>query len=108
MPGSPDALRGTLDLLVLKALARDSQHGWGIGQYVQACSSGLIEVNQGSLYPALQRLEYAGHITGSWGVSDHGRRARFYRITAAGKKALVTETEAWNRFARGVGLVLAT
>jgi PadR family transcriptional regulator PadR len=101
-----DALRGTVDLLALKALALEPMHGWGIGQRIQQMSRGELEVNQGSLYPALQRLEHHGLITSDWGVSESGRRARYYRSTAAGRRALGDEMESWRRFAAAIDLVL--
>ena len=101
-----DALRGTVDLLALKALALAPMHGWGIGQRIQQISSGVLEVNQGSLYPALQRLEHRGLITSDWDISENGRRARYYRLTAAGRRALNEETESWRRFAAAVELAL--
>ena len=103
-----DALRGSLELLVLKTLTLAPQHGWGIGQRIQQISGGELEVNQGSLYPALQRLEHKGLITSSWGTTESGRRARYYRITAAGRRALGEETESWRRFTSAVETVLGT
>ena len=103
-----DALRGSIELLVLKTLTLAPQHGWGIGQRIQQISGGELEVNQGSLYPALQRLEHKGLITSSWGTTESGRRARFYRITATGRRALGDETESWRRFASAVETVLGT
>ena len=88
---SIDALRGSLDLLVLKTLSLAPMHGWGISQRVQQISRGVLEVNQGSLYPALQRMEKAGLITSAWGVTDNNRQARYYRITASGRRALGAE-----------------
>jgi len=103
-----DALRGSLDLLVLKTLSLETTHGWGIGQRIQQISDGVLEVNQGSLYPALQRLEKEGLITSEWRVSDNGRRARFYQLTASGYRALGTEIESWRRFTTGLEAVLRT
>jgi PadR family transcriptional regulator, regulatory protein PadR len=103
-----DVLRGSLDLLVLKTLSLAPQHGWGISQHVQQLSEGVLEVNQGSLYPALQRLEKAGLITSDWGTTDNNRRARYYRLTAAGRRALGAELESWRRFAAGLEAVLRT
>ena len=105
---NPDALRGTVDLLALKALLAQPTHGWGIGQRIQDLSGGQLAVNQGSLYPALQRLEYRGLVTSAWDVSENGRRARYYRITAAGRRALGEEVESWRRFASAVELVIAS
>jgi PadR family transcriptional regulator PadR len=103
-----DALRGSLDLLVLKTLSLQPTHGWGISQRIQQLSQGMLEVNQGSLYPALQRLEKDGLITSEWGTTDNNRRARYYSITAAGKRALNEERESWTRFAAGLDAVLRT
>ena len=103
-----DALRGSLDLLVLKTLSLQPMHGWGISQRIQQISSGVLEVNQGSLYPALQRLEKDGLITSEWGTTDNNRRARYYSITAAGRRALGVELESWRRFAAGLETVLRT
>ncbi|MDF1503689.1 PadR family transcriptional regulator [Roseisolibacter sp. H3M3-2] len=103
-----DALRGSLDLLVLKTLSLQPMHGWGIAQRVQQISDGALEVNQGSLYPALQRLEQAGLVASEWGTTDHNRRARYYSLTAAGRRALGAEVESWRRFAAGLEAVLRT
>jgi len=103
-----DALRGSLDLLVLKTLSLETTHGWGIGQRIQQISDGVLEVNQGSLYPALQRLEKEGLITSEWRVSANSRRARFYELTASGHRALGTEIESWRRFTAGLEAVLRT
>ena len=101
-----DALRGSLDLLVLRTLSLTAMHGWGISQRIQQISKGVLEVNQGSLYPALQRLEKSGLIDSDWGTTDNNRRARFYRITAAGRRALGQELESWRRFSVGLEAVL--
>jgi PadR family transcriptional regulator, regulatory protein PadR len=103
-----DALRGSLDLLVLKTLSLQTMHGWGISQRIEQVSKGALEVNQGSLYPALQRLEKDGLITSDWGTTDNNRKARYYRITAAGRRALGEEQESWKRFAAGLDAVLRT
>jgi transcriptional regulator len=103
-----DALRGSLDLLVLKTLSLAPMHGWGISLRIRQISDGVLEVNQGSLYPALQRLETDGLITSDWGTTDNNRRARYYRLTAAGRRALGTEVESWRRFAAGLESVLRT
>jgi PadR family transcriptional regulator PadR len=103
-----DALRGSLDLLILKTLSLEAEHGWGISQRVQQMSSGEFAMNQGSLYPALQRLEKSGLITSEWGVTDNNRQARFYRITAAGRRALGKEVESWKKFAATIEAVLRT
>jgi PadR family transcriptional regulator, regulatory protein PadR len=108
VPPTPqsDALRGTIDLLVLKALTLSAMHGWGIGQRIGQLSEGALEVNQGSLYPALQRLEHSGLIESDWGVSENNRRARYYQLTAAGRRALGEEMESWRRFAAVIDVVL--
>jgi PadR family transcriptional regulator, regulatory protein PadR len=103
-----DALRGSVELLVLKALSLAPQHGWGIGQRIQQISGGALAVNQGSLYPALQRLEHRGWIRSQWGTTENNRRARYYELTAAGRRALGEEAESWRRFAAAMELVLRT
>ena len=103
-----DALRGSLDLLVLKTLSLSPMHGWGISQRLQQISGGELEVNQGSLYPALQRLEKDGLITSAWGVTDNNRQARYYRLTPAGRKALGSELASWKRFSAALDAVLRT
>src|SRR5918997_2161675 len=110
MPPRPqtDALRGSLDLLILKTLSLAPMHGWGISQRVQQISEGVLEMNQGSLYPALQRLEKEGLVTSDWGTTDNNRRARYYRLTAAGRRELGAELESWRRFAAGLDAVLRT
>ena len=108
MPSRPpsDVMRGSLDLLVLKTLSLEPMHGWGISQRVQQISEGILEINQGSLYPALQRLEKDGLITSEWGTTGNNRQARYYRLTAAGRRALGDEMESWRRFAAGLEAVL--
>lgn len=101
-----DALRGSLDLLIFKTLSLAPMHGWGISQRVQQISNGVLEVNQGSLYPALQRLEKDGLVTSDWDTTDNNRRARYYRLTATGRRALGVELESWRRFATGLDAVL--
>lgn len=101
-----DALWGTLDLLILKTLSLETMHGWGISQRVRQMSTGLLEVNQGSLYPALQRLEKEGLIKSEWGKTDNNRRARYYRVTAAGRRALNNELANWRRVSAGLEAVL--
>ena len=103
-----DVLRGSLDLLVFKTLSLVPMHGWGISQRIQQMSKGILEVNQGSLYPALQRLEKNGLISSDWGMTENNRRARYYRLTAAGRRALGVELESWKRFATGLDAVLRT
>lgn len=108
MPDSKsDLLQGTLDLLILRTLAaNDAMHGWGIAQRLQTVSRDTFVLNQGSLYPALHRLEAQGWIEAEWGESENNRRAKFYRLTRAGRKQLAEELEYWERFAGAVGLVL--
>ena len=101
-----EVLRGTLDLLVLKSLTLGATHGWGIGQWIQDRSEGRLEVNQGSLYPALQRLEHKGWIESDWGPSENNRRARYYRLTRSGRRALGAERASWRSFADAVETVL--
>ena len=103
-----DVLRGSLDLLVLKTLSLVPMHGWGISQRIQQMSRGILEVNLGSLYPALQRLEKDGLISSDWGMTENNRRARYYHLTAAGRRALGIELESWKRFATGLDAVLRT
>jgi transcriptional regulator len=103
---STDVLRGTLDLLILKTLALEPMHGWGIRQRIEQFSRGVLEVNQGSLYPALQRLELKGAIDAEWRTTEHNRRARYYRLTAAGRRALGAETESWRRYVSAVSWIL--
>lgn len=110
MPARPptDFLRGSLDLLVLRTLSHAPMHGWGISQRVRQISEGVPEVNQGSLYPALQRLEKDGLVTSEWGATDNNRRARCYRLTAAVRRTLGAELESWRRFAARLEAVLRT
>ncbi len=102
---SLDLLQGTLDLLILRTLESGPRHGWAVSDRIQQISQDL-KVNQGSLYPALHRLEHQGWIQAEWGVSELGRRARFYRLTATGRKQLVRETDTWTRLAAAIGRVL--
>jgi PadR family transcriptional regulator PadR len=101
-----DLLQGTLDLLVLRTLQLGPMHGWAISERIQQTSQDVLRVNQGSLYPALHRLEHQGWITAEWGVSELGRRARFYRLSASGRKQLRLETETWARLTIAIGRVL--
>lgn len=103
-----DALRGSIDLLVLKTLSLTSMHGWGITHRIEQLSGGALDVNQGSVYPALQRLEKEGLITSDWATTDNNRQARYYRLTASGRRALRVELEGWRRFAIGLEAVLRT
>ena len=104
-PTNPDALRGSIDLLVLKALALEPMHGWGIGLRIQQISRGRLEVNQGSLYPALQRLEHRGWVESDWQSTENNRRARYYALTRR-PRALGEEVDKWKRFAATMALVL--
>lgn len=106
MPPSTDLLQGTLDLLILKTLALESQHGWGIAQRIQQVSKDALLIGQGSLYPALHRLEYKGWIQAEWGPSENNRKAKFYSLTKTGQKQLATELEDWNRLTIAIALVL--
>jgi PadR family transcriptional regulator PadR len=95
-----DLLRGTLDLLVLKALTWGPSHGYGVARWIEQATGHALPIEDGSLYPALHRLEARGLVEAQWGLSEHNRRARFYRLTAAGRRALRTQTEQWERFSR--------
>src|ERR1700758_2591017 len=104
---SVDLLQGTLDLLILRTLqSGDALHGWAISERIQSISQDVLRVNQGSLYPALHRLEHQAWIKAEWGVSELGRRARFYRLTASGRKQLQQEADNWTRVAGAIGKVL--
>jgi transcriptional regulator len=102
-----DLLQGTLDLLILRTIALEPMHGWAIAQRIQQVSDDLLKVQQGSLYPALHRLEHQGWITAEWGISEANRKARFYSLTKAGKKQVEVERSKWERLSAGVNLVLA-
>ena len=106
MPRHPDTLQGTLDLLILKTLERQPNHGFGITIHIQNASGGLLTVEEGSLYPALHRLERCTLIKGSWKTTENGRRARYYRLTAAGSKRLAEAQESWDTLAKSVTKVL--
>jgi PadR family transcriptional regulator PadR len=108
MANSVDLLQGTLDMLILRTLVPEPMHGWGISQRIQQVSGDVLRVNQGSLYPALYRLENQGWIRAEWGASENGRRAKFYTLTKAGEKRLGQETANWERLAAAVGAVLRT
>jgi transcriptional regulator len=103
-----DLLQGTLDLLILKVVAVGPVHGYGIAQRIRQISSDVLQVQQGSLYPALHRLEKRGWITADWGESENNRQARFYRLSAKGRKQLAAEEETWNRLSKAVALILQT
>jgi transcriptional regulator len=106
MPQPADLLQGTLDMLILRAIANEPQHGWAIAQRIQQVSNNVLQIGQGSLYPALHRLEYKGWIRAQWGSSENNRKARFYSLTAAGRKRLNIELENWNRLSGAVNLVI--
>src|ERR1700743_866249 len=106
MPQPTDLLQGTLDLLILKTLALETMHGWGIALRIQQVSKDVLQIGQGSLYPALHRLEYKGRIRADWGGSENNRKAKFYSLTRAGQKQLAAELENWDRLAGAISLVL--
>jgi len=101
-----DLVQGTLDLLILRIIATEKLHGWAIAQRIQLLSKDVLQVNQGSLYPALYRLEAKGWIRADWGNSENNRRAKFYALTRAGRRQLAEERESWQRFSAAVGRVL--
>ena len=103
-----DVLQGTLDLLILKTLDLERMHGWGIAQRIQQMSRNALDVGQGSIYPALLRLENRGWVTSDWGVTENNRRAKYYRLTALGERQLRRETDSWRRYAQAVELILAS
>ncbi len=102
----PDLLPGTLDLLILRTLQTDSLHGWAISERIQQVSRDVLQINQGSLYPALHRLEHQGWIEAEWAVSELGRRAKYYRLTPSGRKQLAVETGEWERMSTAIGRVM--
>ncbi len=104
--GRGELLQGTLDMLVLKALQLEPMHGWGITERIEQWSEKVLQVNQGSLYPALYRLQRQGFITSSWNTTENNRRARYYAITAEGRRQLATEQESWERLSKAVNLVM--
>src|SRR5437667_8227236 len=101
-----DVLQGTLDLLILRALRTGAMHGWAVSERIQLISQDVLQVNQGSLYPALHRLEHRNWIKAEWGISELGRRARFYSLTASGRKQLGIEAENWDRLSEAIARVL--
>jgi transcriptional regulator len=103
-----DVLRGTLDLLILKTLTLEPMHGWGISARIQQFSRGVLDVNQGSLYPALQRLEQKGWIESDWQQTENNRRAKYYQLTAVGRRAVSAETASWRRYVQAVEFILET
>jgi transcriptional regulator len=101
-----DLLQGTLDLLILRTLAAGPQHGHAVARHIQRTSEELLQIETGSLYPALHRLEAKGWISATWALSDKGKRARYYRLTPAGRRQLASEQSKWQAFARAIGLIL--
>lgn len=108
MGESKALLQGTLDMLILKALARGAMHGYGIAEFIQQSSGDVLRVEEGALYPALHRLELRGWLGAEWGVSENNRRAKFYRLNAAGRKRLAEETLSWDRLSEAVARVMQT
>src|SRR5690349_11342305 len=108
MPESIDLLQGTLDLLILKTVALETMHGWGIAQRIQQVSREALQIQQGSLYPALHRLEYKGWIKSEWRPSENNRRAKFYSLTAAGRRQLARELGEWKKLSSAIALVLGS
>ena len=106
MPPSTDLLQGTLDVLILKTLALGPMHGWGVAQRIQQISKDVLQIGQGSLYPALHRLEYKGWIQSDWGSSENNRRAKFYSLTRRGRKQLEAELASWERLSTAIARVL--
>jgi len=102
----PDLLPGTLDLLILRTLQTEPLHGWAISERIQQISQDVLQVNQGSLYPALHRLEHQGWIDAEWSISELGRRAKYYRLTASGRKQLAIEASEWERMSQAIGRVM--
>jgi PadR family transcriptional regulator PadR len=102
----PDLLPGTLDLLILRTLQTQSLHGWAISERIQEISQDVLQINQGSLYPALHRLEHQGWIEAEWAVSELGRRAKYYRLTPAGRRQLTMEASSWERMSTAIGRVM--
>ena len=105
-PGTPDLLPGTLDLLILRTLQRDALHGWAISERIQQVSEDVLQINQGSLYPALHRLEHKGWIEAQWKVSELGRRAKYYTLTTPGRKQLSIEAREWDRMQNAISRVM--
>ena len=103
-----DLVQGTLDLLILKSLALEPMHGWAIAKRIRQLSNDVLTVQQGSLYPALHRLEHQGWVSAEWGVSEQNRRAKFYALTRAGRRQLTRESASWERLAAAITLVVRT
>jgi transcriptional regulator len=106
MARTPDLLPGTLDLLILRTLQKDALHGWAVSERIQQISDDVLQINQGSLYPALHRLEHQGWIEAEWKVSELGRRAKYYHLTASGRRQLAVEAREWERMAHAIGRVM--
>jgi transcriptional regulator len=106
MAHPPDLLPGTLDMLILRTLQKDALHGWAVSERIQQISLDVLQINQGSLYPALHRLEHQGWIEAEWKVSELGRRAKYYRLTASGRRQLAVEAREWDRMANAIGRVM--
>ncbi|HUK17846.1 MAG TPA: PadR family transcriptional regulator [Bryobacteraceae bacterium] len=106
MGDKSDLLQGTLDMLILKTLIRGPMHGYGVAEFIQQTSEDVLRVEEGALYPALHRLEIRGLLAAEWGVSENNRRAKFYRLTAAGRKQLAAEAERWSRMATAIGRIM--
>jgi PadR family transcriptional regulator, regulatory protein PadR len=105
--GKPgDLVQGTLDMLVLKTLARGALHGYAIAEFIQSTSNNILRVEEGALYPALHRLELRGLLAADWGISENNRRAKYYRLTAAGQKQLAAESERWGRMTSAIALIM--
>ena len=101
-----DLLPGTLDMLILRTLQKDALHGWAISERIQEISEDVLQITQGSLYPALHRLEHQGWIEAEWAVSELGRRAKYYRLTTTGRRRLTAETREWDRMANAIGRIM--
>jgi transcriptional regulator len=106
-PAVPDLLPGTLDLLILRTLQTQALHGWAISERIQQISHDVLQIGQGSLYPALHRLEFKGWIDAEWRTSEQGRRAKYYRLTRGGRRRLATESRAWERMSAAIGRVMS-
>jgi len=106
MAQTPDLLPGTLDLLILRTLQKEALHGWAVSERIQQISQDVLQINQGSLYPALHRLEHQGWIEAEWKVSELGRRAKYYHLTPSGRRQLAIEARAWERMAGAIGRVM--
>ena len=106
MERTPELLPGTLDLLILRALQKEAQHGWAVSERIRQLSQDVLQINQGSLYPALHRLEHRGWISAEWAVSELGRRAKYYQLTPAGRRQLTVEAGEWERMCTAIGRVM--